>query len=53
MRGLGPYVVFVVGPGFNLDFFYSSIHLYTLLSPSLPLFHHLNLYLLGDDTLIS
>ena len=54
---LGPDVVSVDGPTAVklLDFFYSGIHLYQLLSPYLCFisFLYLHLYLLGDDTSIS
>ena len=53
MRGLGPAVVYVVGPtGVKLlNFFFSSIQLYVLLSPHLCFISFL--YVLGDDTTIS
>ena len=52
MRGLGPDVVGAVK---LLDFFYSGIQLYILLSPYLCFisFLYLDLYLLGDGTPIS
>ena len=57
MRGLGTHVVSVVQPNGaqRLDFFYSGIQLYILLSPYFCFisFSHLVLYLLGVDTSIS
>ena len=57
MRWLGPDAVSVVGPTKVqlLDFFYSSMQLYVLVSPYLwrISFLYLDLYLLGDDTSIS
>ena len=57
MRGLGLDVVSVVGPTeiYLLDFFYSGIQLYILLSPYLGFisFLYLGLHLIGNDTSIT
>ena len=57
MRGLGLDVVSVVGPTRVrlLDFLYYGIEFYILLSPYLRFisFLYLDLYFMGDDTLIS
>ena len=57
MRGLGFDAVSVVRPDRNylFDFYYSGMQLYLLLSPYLCFicFFSLDLYELGDDTLIS
>ena len=57
MRWLGPNALAVTRPTgvCLLDFFYSSIQIYVLLSPNLCFISFLNfdLYVLGDNSLIS
>ena len=57
MRWLEPDVLAVFGPirVYLLDFFCSSIQFYLLLSPYLCFISllHLDLYVLGDDALVS
>ena len=57
MDGRGPDALVICWAhwGFLLDFFYSSIQLYSLLSPYLCFISllYLDLYVLGDDALIS